>query len=94
MVFHASFSGRVKGTFLGLKSLFKESFCEAFVQSLSSTTTHEQRKQNQRAHAISHDSILVAYASGPEPQGLALEFRRFLIARAGMQRSSIATKPQ
>jgi DNA-binding transcriptional LysR family regulator len=38
--------------------------------------------------------FLVAYASGPEPQGLALEFRRFLIARAGMQRSSIATKPQ
>jgi hypothetical protein len=29
--------------------------------------------------------FLVSYASGPEPQGLALEFRRFLIARAGMQ---------
>jgi len=31
--------------------------------------------------------LLVAYASGPEPQGLALEFRRFLIARAGIQRT-------
>ena len=32
--------------------------------------------------------FLVTYASGPEPQGLALEFRRFLIARAGLQRTS------
>jgi len=31
--------------------------------------------------------FLAAYASGPEPQGLALEFRRFLVARAGMQRT-------
>jgi len=30
--------------------------------------------------------FLVACATGPESQGLALEFRRFLIARAGMQR--------
>jgi DNA-binding transcriptional LysR family regulator len=36
--------------------------------------------------------FLVAYASGPEPQGLALEFRRFLIARAGMQRTSVRSK--
>lgn len=31
--------------------------------------------------------FLIAYASGPEPQGLALEFRRFLVGRAGMQRT-------
>ena len=31
--------------------------------------------------------FLAAYASGPEPQGLALEFRRFLIARASMRRA-------
>jgi DNA-binding transcriptional LysR family regulator len=36
--------------------------------------------------------FLVAYASGPEPQGLAIEFRRFLIARAGMQRTSARGK--
>jgi DNA-binding transcriptional LysR family regulator len=31
--------------------------------------------------------FLLAYASGPELQGLALEFRRFLIARAGIDSS-------
>jgi DNA-binding transcriptional LysR family regulator len=31
----------------------------------------------------------VAYASGAEPQGLANEFRKFLFASAGMQRTSI-----
>ena len=36
--------------------------------------------------------FLVAYASGPEPHGLVIEFRRFLIARAGMQRTSVRTK--
>ena len=39
--------------------------------------------------------FLIAYAAGPAPQGLAQEFRRFLFARAGAQRSpSIAAKPQ
>ena len=33
--------------------------------------------------------FLVAHASGPEPQGLAFEFRRFIIARAGVQRTSV-----
>ena len=36
--------------------------------------------------------FLVACATGPEPQGLALEFRRFLIARAGMQRTLARTR--
>ncbi|MGA9668019.1 MAG: LysR substrate-binding domain-containing protein [Terracidiphilus sp.] len=36
--------------------------------------------------------FMVAYASGPELQGLALEFRRFLIARAGIQRTSVRAK--
>lgn len=36
--------------------------------------------------------FLVAYAAGPEPQGLAIEFRRFLIARAGDQRAAIRVK--
>jgi DNA-binding transcriptional LysR family regulator len=36
--------------------------------------------------------FLVAYASGPEPLGLAIEFRRFLLARAGMQRASVRAK--
>jgi len=36
--------------------------------------------------------FLVVYASGPEPQGLALEFRRFIIARAGMQRTLARTR--
>ena len=36
--------------------------------------------------------FLVACATGPEPQGLALEFRRFLIARAGMQRTLTRTR--
>ena len=31
--------------------------------------------------------FLVAYASGPEPQGLAVEFRRFLATHAGLQRT-------
>ncbi|HEV2484590.1 MAG TPA: LysR family transcriptional regulator [Terracidiphilus sp.] len=33
-------------------------------------------------------NFLVAYASGPEPPGLALEFRRFLFSRAGARRIS------
>jgi DNA-binding transcriptional LysR family regulator len=36
--------------------------------------------------------FLVACATGPESQGLALEFRRFLIARAGMQRIVAGTR--
>jgi DNA-binding transcriptional LysR family regulator len=36
--------------------------------------------------------FLLAYAAGPEPQGLAQEFRRFLFSRAGAQRSSVRTK--
>jgi DNA-binding transcriptional LysR family regulator len=36
--------------------------------------------------------FLTAYASGPEPLGVALEFRRFLIARAGSQRASAKAK--
>ena len=31
--------------------------------------------------------FLIAFASSPEPSGLAIEFRRFLIARAGMRRT-------
>jgi hypothetical protein len=31
--------------------------------------------------------FLVAYGKGPEPQGLVHQFRRFLIARAGAQRT-------
>jgi DNA-binding transcriptional LysR family regulator len=30
--------------------------------------------------------FLLAYAAGPEPLGLAIEFRRFLFARAGAHR--------
>jgi DNA-binding transcriptional LysR family regulator len=33
--------------------------------------------------------FLVAYASGPEPQGLVIEFYRFVEARAGRQRISV-----
>ena len=29
--------------------------------------------------------FLIAFASGPEPQGLAFEFRRYVTARAGLQ---------
>ena len=36
--------------------------------------------------------FLLAYPAGPEPQGLAQEFRRFLFSRAGTQRSSARTK--
>jgi DNA-binding transcriptional LysR family regulator len=36
--------------------------------------------------------FLIAYASGPEPLGLAHEFRRFLIGRAGSQRTLVKTK--
>jgi DNA-binding transcriptional LysR family regulator len=36
--------------------------------------------------------FLVAYASGPEPQGLAVEFHRFVAARAGLQRTSVRTR--
>ena len=35
--------------------------------------------------------FLFAYGSVPEPQGLTIEFRRFLTARAGMQRTSFMT---
>jgi DNA-binding transcriptional LysR family regulator len=37
--------------------------------------------------------FLVAFASGPEQPGLAAEFHRFLIARAGMHRGLLRTKP-
>jgi DNA-binding transcriptional LysR family regulator len=36
--------------------------------------------------------FLLAYPAGPEPQGLAQEFRRFLFSRAGTQRASVRTK--
>jgi DNA-binding transcriptional LysR family regulator len=36
--------------------------------------------------------FLVTYVKGPEPQGLAHEFRRFLIARAGVQRTLAKTR--
>jgi DNA-binding transcriptional LysR family regulator len=36
--------------------------------------------------------FLVAYAKGPEPQGLAHEFLSFLYARAGTQRSSLKAR--
>ena len=36
--------------------------------------------------------FLVAYASGPEPQGLTIEFHRFLTARAGLRRTSVRTR--
>lgn len=39
-----------------------------------------------------HRDFLIAVAKGPEPQGLALEFRRFLAARAGMQRVAAKAK--
>jgi len=37
--------------------------------------------------------FLLAYSTGPEPQGLVQEFRRFLFSRAGTHRSSLGTKP-
>ena len=36
-----------------------------------------------------HRDFLIAVAKGPEPQGLALEFRRFLAARAGAHRNGL-----
>ncbi len=36
--------------------------------------------------------FFVAYPSGPEPQGLAIEFHRFVTARAGKQRISIGSR--
>lgn len=36
--------------------------------------------------------FLVTYVKGPEPQGLAHQFRRFLIARAGAQRTLAEAK--
>ena len=36
-----------------------------------------------------HRDFLIAMAKGPEPQGLAQEFRRFLAARAGARRSGV-----
>ena len=33
-------------------------------------------------------SFLIAYSAGPMPQGVAQEFRRFLLSRAGMRRSA------
>lgn len=38
-----------------------------------------------------HRDFLMVMAKGPELQGPALEFRRFLIARAGEQRNSVTT---
>jgi len=38
--------------------------------------------------------FLLAFAAGPEPQGLVQEFRRFLFSRAGAHRSSVRTKRQ
>jgi DNA-binding transcriptional LysR family regulator len=35
--------------------------------------------------------FLITFASGPEPQGLAIEFRRFVTARAGVQRASASS---
>jgi len=36
--------------------------------------------------------FLVAYPAGPEPVGVALEFRRFLFSRAGAQRTSTSVR--
>ncbi len=36
--------------------------------------------------------FLVAFSAGPEPPGLVIEFRRFLIARSGKERASVRTK--
>jgi len=36
--------------------------------------------------------FLVTYVKGPEPQGVAHQFRRFIIARAGVQRTRIKAK--
>jgi DNA-binding transcriptional LysR family regulator len=36
--------------------------------------------------------FLAAYASGPEPQGLVIEFHRFVTARAGLQRTSVGPR--
>jgi DNA-binding transcriptional LysR family regulator len=33
--------------------------------------------------------FLVAYSSGPEPQGLAIEFHKYVTSRAGLQRASV-----
>lgn len=41
-----------------------------------------------------HRQFLLAYPAGPEPQGLAQEFRRFLFSRAGAHRSSGRAKRQ
>jgi DNA-binding transcriptional LysR family regulator len=38
-----------------------------------------------------HRDFLIAYASGPEPPGLAMEFRRFLFSRAGARRTPART---
>jgi DNA-binding transcriptional LysR family regulator len=38
--------------------------------------------------------FLLAYAAGPNPQGLAEDFRRFLFSRAGMKRLSAGLKRQ
>jgi LysR family transcriptional regulator, transcriptional activator of the cysJI operon len=40
-----------------------------------------------------HRDFLLAYASGPEPLGLAMEFRRFLFSRSGARRTR-ATAPR
>jgi DNA-binding transcriptional LysR family regulator len=39
-----------------------------------------------------HRDFLLVTAKGPEPQGLAQEFRRFLAARAGARRAAV--KPE
>jgi len=36
--------------------------------------------------------FLVTFVKGPEPQGLAHQFRRFLIARAGLQRTLVKAR--
>jgi DNA-binding transcriptional LysR family regulator len=38
--------------------------------------------------------FLVTYAAGPEPQGLAQEFRRFLLARTNMRSATVAGGPK
>jgi DNA-binding transcriptional LysR family regulator len=40
-----------------------------------------------------HRDFLIAYASGPQPMGLPMEFRRFLFSRAGA-RQTPARKPR
>ena len=39
-------------------------------------------------------AFLIAHTTGPEPQGLAVELRRFLLARAGMRRAVVKRTPR